>query len=91
MGTYLSPEVIHALTPELLLRSGLQKLWPVPEGVEVVKRTGADRELWFFLNHADKEVNLETVPEGIQLTAGAAVGKAGMRLPQHGVCVIARE
>jgi len=91
VGTYLSPEVIQALMPELTRKSGLQKLWPAPGGVEVVKRHSTDRQLWFFINHADQEIILDSVPEGIELASREAVGKSGMRLPRHGVCVIERK
>lgn len=77
VGAYLTTPVIELLAPHL----GLKPLWPVPKGVEVVRRQAAGKQLWFFLNHSDRPVKLKKLPPGKTLVGGPA-------LPTHGVCVV---
>jgi beta-galactosidase GanA len=60
VGTYLTREVTKCLLPALAKLTGLQPLWPVPKGVEVVRRQDAKKQLWFFINHNDEPVKLKT-------------------------------
>jgi len=63
VGTYLNKPVMEWLLPSLVKQAGLKPLWPVPRGVEVVRRQDARKQLWFFINHNDKPVQFKT-PDG---------------------------
>ncbi|MCG3150276.1 MAG: Beta-galactosidase BgaA [Verrucomicrobiae bacterium] len=63
VGTYLT----EALVPALVKLSGLKPLWPVPAGVEVVRRQDARKQLWFFINHNDRPAKFKS-PAGKPVT-----------------------
>ena len=51
-----------------------------------MRREATGRRLWFFLNKADGDVALPSLPKGTDLFSGKP--SAPMTLPRHGVVVI---
>ena len=76
VGTYFSAPVVNFLVPTLVKLAGLKPLWPVPRGVEVVRRQDARKFLWFFINHNDRPVQFKT-----------PAGKLA-KLPRYGLAVV---
>jgi beta-galactosidase len=90
VGSYLTAELVAALMPVLVARIGLQPLLPsLPAGIEIVRRENADRRLWFFINHADTELHIDNVPQGINLIGGAAA--KSLRLQANEVAIICQK
>lgn len=89
VGTYLTEPVVDLLLPDLLRLSALHPLWTsAPAGVQVVRRDGLGRRLWFFLNHTDEPVTVPITPVGRNLLDESSTG-GPLRLERHGVAVIA--
>jgi beta-galactosidase len=88
VGTYFTPEIIAALAPQLNELSGVKPLLPdIPRGVDVTKREGDGRTLWFLINHNEAPVTLDTVPPGKDLITGE-YARPGMELEGSGVVVL---
>ena len=87
-GTYLMRDVVEVLLPMLNDMSGLGPLCPgsAPD-VEVVVRENSERQLWFFLNHSDKEVTIPSAAVGEDLITGKRCD-GRLVLPRNGVAVI---
>jgi beta-galactosidase len=87
VGTYLTGDVLKALTPELV---GLAKLNPAlagaAPGIEVVQRKSEKATLWFLINHSDQTQKLQA-PAGRDLVGDRDV-QGLLELPARGVAVI---
>lgn len=89
VGTYFTAEIMASLAPRLVVQASLQKLWPAaPAGVEVVRRDGPGRRIWFFVNHADAGQVIPSTPVGVDLLSGATTGGSAIVLPPYGVAAI---
>jgi beta-galactosidase len=87
VGTYLNGAIGEALVPELARLAGIEPALPgAPAGVEVVRREGAGRVLWFAINHNEAPVTV-CVPAGRDLVGDRDV-TGDMALPARGVMVI---
>jgi beta-galactosidase len=88
VGSYLTKELVDALLPRLAKLSGASPLLPsAVSGVEIVRRDGAGKRLWFFINHAEETITLRDVPHGADLiTDDVIVGT--LMLHANGVAVI---
>ncbi len=88
VGTYLMTQVVESLLPMLTELSGLKPLCPgAAPDVEVVVRESNEKQLWFVLNHSDKEVTLAEVPAGENLISGERCD-GRLTLPRNAVAVI---
>jgi beta-galactosidase len=88
VGAWLTLPVFRLLLPSLAKLSGLRPLWPAaPRGVEVVRREGAAKRLWFFINHLDRPALLRKVPGGTDLLTGKALN-GSLRLAPNAVSII---
>jgi beta-galactosidase len=88
VGTYLTGAVADALVPEIAKLAHLEPaLSGAPEGVEVVRRETADRQLWFLVNHTEQEQVMRNAPAGRELVADRE-STGDLRLPPRGVAVI---
>jgi beta-galactosidase len=88
VGTYLVAPFIEHILPVWISEAGLEPLWAdAPPEVEVVVREKRGSDLWFFINHNDAEVRLESMPEGTNLISGETSGGA-LTLERNGVAVI---
>ncbi len=88
VGTFLTEAVTAPLVELLAEKCGLAPLWSeAPSCVEVVRRDGDDRSLWFFINHSEGKVTIPITPAGTDLLTGAKSGGA-LKLPAFGVTVI---
>lgn len=87
VGTYLNGAFGEALVPELVRIAGLEPALPgAPVGVEVVRREGAGRVLWFAINHNEAPVTVR-VPAGHDLVEDRDVA-GDLNLPARGAMVI---
>jgi beta-galactosidase len=76
VGTYFTSAVAKALMPTLYALGGLSRPLPgIPAGVEVVRRQGEGKTLWFLINHSDDPARLRKLPAGRDLVSGADVEK----------------
>lgn len=89
VGTYLTPDLLQALLPEIEQLRVIPKIWPfAPEGVEVVKRQDDEREIWFFINHEDTPAEISRTPEhGVDLLHDLPV-EGPLTLDAYGVAII---
>lgn len=88
VGTYLGGAVGEALLPELTRLAGVEPALPgLPEGIEVVRREGPGRALWFLVNHAEEARTIEHAPRGRDLVTDRAVD-GPLSLPPRGVAVV---
>ncbi|NYI04883.1 beta-galactosidase [Allostreptomyces psammosilenae] len=71
VATRLAEEATDALVGRLLEEAGVTPAAPTRPGVEVVRRTGADAEYLFVLNHTDTPA--EVPAEGAELLTGTPV------------------
>lgn len=87
VGTYLTRVVAEALVPELVKLAQVGPALPgLPAGVEVTCREGADRALWFVINHNEVPVTV-SLPEGRDLVSDRDVNGT-LELPAYGVAVV---
>lgn len=87
VGTYLNGAVGEALVPELARLAGVAPALPdLPAGVEVSRREGAGRVLWFVINHNETPATVR-VPAGRDLVGDRDVAGA-LELPARGVAVV---
>jgi beta-galactosidase len=88
VGTYFTQPLVRALLPWLADLTQLAPLWPsAPAGVQVVRREGRGKTLWFFSNHTDGPVTIASTPAGTDLLSGKAAGGA-LTLGRYGVAAI---
>lgn len=88
VGSYLTQELVDALSPRLANLSGASPLLPsAGSGVEIVRRDGDGARLWFFINHADETITLRDVPHGTDLITDDVIAGTLM-LHANGVAVI---
>lgn len=89
VGTYLTEPVLSDLLPEIENLGEPLKLWPfAPESVQVVRRQDEQKELWFFINDSDSEVEIDNVPnKGLNLITNQETSLP-LVLPPNGVAVI---
>ena len=89
VGTYLTADLVAHFAPSVLARAGVHPLLPnLPEGVEVTIRQAADRQLMFILNTREQPIQVQGLPEGIDLLTGAAVEGQAMRLESYGCSIV---
>ena len=87
VGTYLDGAVAEALVPELVKLAQVQPALPgLPEGIEVTRRDGDGRVLWFLVNHTETAATI-SVPAGRDLVRDRDVN-GSLTLPARGVAVI---
>jgi beta-galactosidase len=87
VGTYLGGAVGEALVPELAKLAGLEPALPdLPTGIEVTRREGAGRVLWFVINHNEAAQTVR-VPAGRDLVGDRDVA-GEITLPARSVAVI---
>ena len=93
MGSYLAEELVDSLLPQLVKLSGARPLLPsaasnsAASSVEMVRRDGDGKRLWFFINHAEETVTLNDVPPGTDLVT-AEIIEGSSTLHANGVAVI---
>ena len=89
LGTYLTEDFVAHFAPGVLSRAGVEPLLAdVPEGVEVTMRQAADRRLLFILNTRAEPVEVEGVPDGRDLLAGAEVAGHTVHLDGYGCSLV---
>ena len=89
VGTYLTPEMLKALMPEIEQLRVIPKIWPfAPAGVEVVKRQDEQREVWFFINHGETSAEIERIPEQGSDLLHEGLAEGPLTLMPNGVAVI---
>ena len=87
-GTYLTNDMLDQLMPEIEQLRSIPKIWPfAPEGVQVVKRQNAEKEIWFFINTTEEDLTVERLPEGADCLTGQPCG-AAVTLTAHDVAVV---
>jgi len=60
----------------------------IPASVEVVRREGPGRRLWFLLNHSDHSAELFGLPASARNHTGPDPEQGKLRLPPADVAVI---
>lgn len=89
VGTYLTPQLTEALFGVVLAEQVLEPLLPrVPAGVEVTLREAPGRRLLFVLNTEAEPVELDGVPQGMDLLGENAVTDGRLSLGAYGCAVI---
>jgi beta-galactosidase GanA len=79
---------VAAILPQIIALTDLTPTLPgTPPRVEVVRRESSTRRLWFFINHDDAPVTLESLPSGHDLVSNLPVG-GPLTLPPNAVAVI---
>ena len=87
VGSYFTEELLDSLLPQLAKLSGANPLLPSANGIEIVRRDGEGKRLWFFINHAEETITLRDVPHGTDLVTDEAI-EGSLTLPANGVAVI---
>ncbi len=89
VGTYLTLRVAETLLPTLVETSNIKPLCPrrAAPYVEVIVRESKDKQVWFYLNHSDKEVAVSNVSVGEDLITGKSCN-GQIILPRNGVAVV---
>jgi beta-galactosidase len=88
VGSYLTKGLVDGLLPHLVKLSGAEPLMPsAPSGIEIVRRDGDGKRLWFFINQSEDTITVRNTPEGLDLvTDQPAAGSVA--LAASGVAVI---
>lgn len=93
VGSYLTEELVNGLLPQLAKLSGAMPLLPSDAagspgaGVEIVRRDGDGKRLWFFISHAEETITLRDVPQGTDLVTEKTIAES-LTLHANGVAVI---
>jgi beta-galactosidase len=88
VGSYLTKELVDSLLPRLTKLSAARPLLPsVSPDVEIVRRDGDGKRLWFFINHAEETITLRDAPQGTDLITDKLIAGA-LTLRANGVAII---
>lgn len=91
VGSYLTEPLLEAVLPEFVSLSRLATATPSPtSGIEVVRREGGGKRLWFYINHADAPAEMRDIPSGTDLCTGQRVSN-GLVLAANDVVVVEEE
>jgi beta-galactosidase len=89
LGTYLSEELVEALSETVLADAGaLPLVKDLPDGVEVTLRSAEGRKLLFVLNVTDTPKQVSGLPHSTDLLTGDKIDGA-LTLPEYGAAVLA--
>jgi beta-galactosidase len=89
LGTYLTDDLVNALSVDMIARAGVEPLVPeLPEGVEATMREGAARRLLFVLNTRAEPVSVRGLPKGAALVGQVGADRVA-DLPGYGCLVMA--
>ncbi len=88
LGTQPDPKSMARLLEVAVTSAGVERTAEVPEGVEVVRRSGRGKSFLFLLNHRDVGVDVPIKVAGANLVDGAPVHPGLLHLEPRGVAVI---
>jgi beta-galactosidase len=87
VATSPEPTFLDGLVVHLAAEKGIEPLLRAPDGVEVTRRSQANQDYLFLLNHNAEEVRLDVGTEAVELLTGAAVSGV-VTLPGRGVMIL---
>lgn len=89
VATVSTEDFYTAFLSEVCKEAHVEPVLPVLPNVEVTKRSGADKEYLFLLNHGKDTVQIPEVPEGRNLLTGKIhSGKETLELPGNDVAIL---
>jgi len=91
IGAVLDPDLMLSAARWMVKSAGIAAAFgPVPEGVEVCRRTGSGREVFVLVNHTKRAVDIR-LPREMTDILGAGRRITETQLPPRGVSVLAAE
>lgn len=88
LATRIDPASMTRVLSMACSRAGVQAIAEMPQGIEVVRRTGRGKSFIFLLNHRDVAVDVPIAEAGTNLIDGAQIHPGLLRLQPHGVAVV---
>jgi beta-galactosidase len=93
LGALLDPGLMQSTLEALAHRAGVRAAFgPLPDGVEVCRRTGDGREIFVLINHGAEEASVR-IPPGAQIVLGDASAQGdgnSVVLPSQGILLLKR-
>jgi beta-galactosidase len=90
LGAWLDPALMGAFEARELSAAGVGPAFgPVPEGVEVMRRTAPDRDVFILINHSPATQTVD-VPSGLVDVLAGGAPKPRVALASQGVLVLER-
>lgn len=88
IGAILDEKVMASAAKWMVAKSGVMPVFgPVPDGVEVCRRTGGNKQVFILINHTQESRHV-TLPHPMKLLLEGGEGSA-LDLPAYGVTVLA--
>ena len=90
VGTRSTEDFYAAFISERIRETGIRRLLPPKDGVEVSCRENENLAYLFILNHNATAVTLQDIPEGVDLLTRQKIADS-LTLPPKGVCILRTE